>query len=186
MTLLQHSPQKRPLQSPHLPPERLHLLPTVQRPPVIDPQTPHHLVPCLIDPLITRHLFLHPPLLQLPLQALNLPLHTRPTQISQSIPISLRLMIHPARTRRLIRQMWLSGGVRAVGGAVGSGGDGFFEVFEGFGGFGVETFELGGDAGLDVEFEVFGAGAVAFGAGLEGIDEVLGEVDGGFASGGQC
>lgn len=49
---------------------------------------------------------------------------------------------------------------------------------------GVEAGQLGGDAGLDVRFEIFGAGAVGFGTGLEGVDEGLGEADGGFAGGG--
>ena len=73
----------------------------------------------------------------------------------------------------------------------------------GVGGF--EAAEFGGDAGLDVEFEVLGAGAVGlrvvlefagitgavgivwlekgkyFGAGLEGVDKILGEANGGVA-----
>lgn len=70
----------------------------------------------------------------------------------------------------------------ALGRGVGRSGDAGLEVVEGLRGLGVEAGELGGDAGLDVQFEVVGAGAVGFGAGLEGVDEGLGEADGGFAA----
>ena len=50
--------------------------------------------------------------------------------------------------------------MRGLGAGVGAVGDFLFELVEGAGLFGFEAGELGGDAGLDVEFEVFGAGAV--------------------------
>ncbi len=75
--------------------------------------------------------------------------------------------------------MRLRGGM--VGRNIWGGRDGGFEVCEGCGGLGFQAAEFGGDAGLDVEFYVFGAGGVGFGAGLEGVDEGLGEADGGFA-----
>ncbi len=45
-------------------------------------------------------------------------------------------------------------------------GDAFFELFYLARVLGFETFEFGGDAGLDVEFEVFGAGAVGLGTAI--------------------
>lgn len=50
--------------------------------------------------------------------------------------------------------------MRRLGAGVGGVGEFLFEFTEGAGVFGFEAGELGGDAGLDVEFEVFGAGAV--------------------------
>lgn len=73
-------------------------------------------------------------------------------------------------TPALIRHVRLRGRVAGFSAGVRGGGDGGFELGEGFGGFGLEAAELGGDARLDVQFEVFGAGAVGFGAGLEGVD----------------
>lgn len=58
------------LQPPHLVFERLHLLPAVQRTPVILQQTPHHLAPRHLYTL--RHLFDQLARLQLPLELLNL------------------------------------------------------------------------------------------------------------------
>ena len=75
------------------------------------------------------------------------------------------------------------GGVGALGGSVGRGRDAGFEVREFPRRRGVEAGELGRDARLDVQFQVLGAGAVGFGTGLEGVDEVLGEADWGFARG---
>lgn len=100
--------------------------------------------------------------------------------------------------------------MRRFGAGVGGVGDFLFEFTEGAGVFGFEAGELGGDAGLDVEFEVFGAGAVGLQirltsgllveytrcaerrragrgkgylrAGLQSIDELLREADGGFAT----
>lgn len=43
------------------------------------------------------------------------------------------------------------------------GGDGFGEAGELLGGFGGKALEFGGDAALDVELEVGGAGAVGLG-----------------------
>lgn len=50
--------------------------------------------------------------------------------------------------------------MRRLGARVGATGDFLFEFTQGAGVFGFEAGELGGDAGLDVEFEVFGAGAI--------------------------
>ena len=77
--------------------------------------------------------------------------------------------------------VWLSGYVGALCGAVAGGRKRFFKGFQGFCGLCVKAGELGGDTGLDMDFKVFGAGAVAFGTGLEGVDEGLGEADGGLA-----
>ena len=71
--------------------------------------------------------------------------------------------------------------VDAFGGGIWGGGDAVFEILEILGCFGVETCEFGGDTGLYVQFQVFGAGAVGLWTGLEGIDEVLGEADGSVA-----
>lgn len=122
--LLQHPPQKRPLQPPHLPPESLDLPPTIQRPPILHPQTPHHLLPRPPHPSIPHNLLPNPPPRQLLPQSLNLRLHSPPTQLPPPIPLRLRLMIRAPVAAALVRHMRLRGRVGGYGRGVVGGGEG--------------------------------------------------------------
>lgn len=69
----QNIPHKLLLHPPHLPLKCLHLLPTIQRPPIIQPQTAHHALPGPLQ--LLRQLLQRLPLAQFLLQRFDLRLH---------------------------------------------------------------------------------------------------------------
>ena len=114
-----HNPlDKALLQPPHLPLKSLHLPPTIQRPPIINPQTLHHLLLRLLHSRIRIHLLPNLPLPQCPLQRLNLLHHALPAQIPPFIPLLLSLMIHSSGGLGLVRH-GCGGGMSGLGASVG-------------------------------------------------------------------
>ncbi len=120
----------RGLQLPHLLLERRHLAPAVQRPPVVLPQTPHHLAARRLDGRRQRPADLALPRLEARTQAGN-------------------LFADGRRRLALISRERLFGGGQRLLGALELG-----QLL------GLQAAQLVGDAGLDVELEGLGAGDV--------------------------
>jgi hypothetical protein len=95
---IQHRLHKPLLQPPYLPLKPLHLLPTIQRSPIPFPQTLHQLPLRPLHALIPHHLLFQLPLLQFPLQRLNLFLHCLPAQIAAVLAVSAEGGLETART----------------------------------------------------------------------------------------
>lgn len=93
------------LYPPNLLPERLNLLPAIQRPPIIPPQTSNNSIPSLFHSLIQLPNLLNlPPALQLFPQLLNLLLNSLSTQISERI--ASRLVWRFVIARLLVRELF--------------------------------------------------------------------------------